>query len=180
MCGFISSHLSLFKCTFCDSVQSVSCNCCLDEFRFVANKVQTSHVYWPSAGSVIHNANRTSETEEQRKERLRIRRKKDRARRRTKKLQEGKKRSSETEDHEKQRLVTLKRLKRGDENELERKIKLEKVVDSKHFRLAVETEEERRARLENDAATKRLSLTMETDVKARLEKSYCTAHVSHD
>ena len=32
-------------------------------------------------------ANRASETEEQRKERLRIRRKKDRARRRTKKLQ---------------------------------------------------------------------------------------------
>ena len=60
-------------------------------------------------------ANRASETEEQRKERLRIRRQKDRAGRRTKKLQEEKKRSSETEDHEKQRLVTLKRLKRGDE-----------------------------------------------------------------
>ena len=42
-------------------------------------------------------ANRASETEEQRKERLRIIRKKDRARRRTK----GKKRLSETEDHEK-------------------------------------------------------------------------------
>ena len=37
-------------------------------------------------------ANRTSETEEQRKERLRIRREKDRARRRTK----GKKRSENT------------------------------------------------------------------------------------
>ena len=36
-------------------------------------------------------ANRASETEEQRKERLRIRREKDRARRRTKKLQEEKK-----------------------------------------------------------------------------------------
>ena len=36
-------------------------------------------------------ANRASETEEQSKERLRIRRKKDRARRRTKKLHEGKK-----------------------------------------------------------------------------------------
>ena len=46
--------------------------------------------------------NRASETEEQRKERLRIRREKDRAGRRTKKLQEEKKRSSETEDHEKQ------------------------------------------------------------------------------
>ena len=62
-------------------------------------------------------ANRASETEEQKKERLRIRREKDRARKRTKKTQEGKKRSSETEDHEKQRLATLKRLKRGDDNE---------------------------------------------------------------
>ena len=39
-------------------------------------------------------ANRTSETEEQRKERLRIGREKDRARRRTK----GKKRSPDTDD----------------------------------------------------------------------------------
>ena len=38
-----------------------------------------------------HKANRASETEEQRKERLRIRCEKDRTRRRTKKLQEGKK-----------------------------------------------------------------------------------------
>ena len=42
-------------------------------------------------------ANRASETEEQRKERLRIGREKDRTRRITKKLQEEKKRSSETE-----------------------------------------------------------------------------------
>ena len=42
-------------------------------------------------------ANRTSETEEQRKERLRIRREKDRARRRTK----GKKRSPGTDDYDK-------------------------------------------------------------------------------
>ena len=81
-------------------------------------------------------ANRASETEEQRKERLRIRREKDRARRRTKKVQEENKRSSETEDHEKQRMATLKRLKRGDENELERKLRLEKVVASKQLRLA--------------------------------------------
>ena len=60
-------------------------------------------------------ANRASETEEQRKERLRISREKDRERRRTKNLQEEKKWSSETEDHEKQCLATLKRLKRGDE-----------------------------------------------------------------
>ena len=55
-------------------------------------------------------ANRALDAEEQRKERFRIRREKDRAKRRSK----GKKMSSETEDHEKQRLVTLKRLKRGD------------------------------------------------------------------
>ena len=92
-------------------------------------------------------------TEEQRRERLRIRRLKDRARRRTKKkLQEEKKRSSVTEDHEKQRQATLKILKRGDENELERNLRLEKVVASKQLRLAVETEQDKRAKLENDAA----------------------------
>ena len=48
-------------------------------------------------------SNRASETEDQRKERLRIRR-------------ENKK----TENHEKQSLATLKRLKRGDDNELEK------------------------------------------------------------
>ena len=50
-------------------------------------------------------ANRASETEEQRKERLRIGR-------------ENKK----TENHEKQCQATLKRLKRGDDNELERNL----------------------------------------------------------
>ena len=75
------------------------------------------------------SANRASETEQQRKERLRIRLEKDRARRRTKKkLQMEKKRSSETEDHEKQQLATLKRLKQDDKNELERKLRLGKVV----------------------------------------------------
>ena len=71
------------------------------------------------------------------KERPRIGSEKDRARRITQKLQEENKRSLETEDHEKQRLATLKRLKRCDENELERKLRLEKVIS----RLAVETEE---------------------------------------
>ena len=80
-------------------------------------------------------ANRASETEEQRKEGLRIRYEKNRARRRAKKLQEEKKRSSETEDHEKQHQATMKRLKRGDENELVRKLRLEKVVTSKQLRL---------------------------------------------
>ena len=79
-------------------------------------------------------ANRASETEQQRKERLRIGLEKDRTRRLTKKLQEEKKRSSETEDHEKQLLATPKRLKQGDENESERRLRLEKVVTNKHLR----------------------------------------------
>ena len=45
------------------------------------------------------------------------------------------------ENHEKQRLATLKRLKRGDENELERNLRLEKDVASKQLWLAVEREE---------------------------------------
>ena len=56
------------------------------------------------------------------------------------------------ENHEKLRLATLKRLKRGDDNELEKNLRLEKVVAGKQLRLAVETKEERRTRLENDAA----------------------------
>ena len=56
-------------------------------------------------------------------------------RRRTK----GKKRSPDTDDYEKQRLATLKRLKRGEVD-----LRLEKVVAKKQLRLAVETEEERR------------------------------------
>ena len=56
------------------------------------------------------------------------------------------------ENHEKQRLATLKRLKRGDDNELKRNLRLVKVVASKQLRLSIETEEERRTRLENDAA----------------------------
>ena len=47
-------------------------------------------------------ASRASETEEQRKERLRIRSE-----------------NEKIENHEKQGLATLKRLKRGDDNELE-------------------------------------------------------------
>ena len=75
-------------------------------------------------------ADRTSETEES----LRIRREKDRARRRTKR----KKRSPDTDYYEKQRLATLKRLKRGEVD-----LRLEKVVASKQLRLAVETEEKK-------------------------------------
>ena len=95
-------------------------------------------------------ANRTSETEEQRK-----RREKDRARRRTK----GKKRSPDTEDYEKQRLATLKRLKRGEVD-----LRLEKVVTSKQLRLAVETEEERRTRLEAFLKSWQLCLSSKLDV----------------
>ena len=89
-----------------------------------------------------------------------------------KKTQEGRKRSSETENYEKQCLATLKRLKRNDDNDLERNLRLEKVFTSKQLRLAMETEEERKARLENDVATKRLRLSMEMDEerKATLEK----------
>ena len=74
------------------------------------------------------------DTGEQRKERLRIRRE-----------------NQKLENHEKQRLATLKRLKRGDDNELKRNLRLEKVVAGKQLKLAVETEEERRTSLENDA-----------------------------
>ena len=52
--------------------------------------------------------------------------------------------SSETENHEKQPLAILKRLKRCDDNELEKKLRRKKVV----ARLVVEMEEERRVRLE--------------------------------
>ena len=61
---------------------------------------------------------------------------------RLKQPREENKRSSETEDHKNQCLATLKRLKRGDENELERKLRLEKVFASIQLRLAMETEEE--------------------------------------
>ena len=72
--------------------------------------------------------------------------------------------NKKTENHEKQLLATLKRSKRGDENELERNLRLEKVVASKQLRLG------------NDAATKRLRLAMETDEerKASLEKMIAT------
>ena len=55
------------------------------------------------------------------------------------------------------------KLKRGDDNELKRSLRLEKPVASKQFRLTVQTKKERRARLENDAATKRLRLAVKMD-----------------
>ena len=70
-------------------------------------------------------------------------------------------------------------MKRVDDNDLERNLKLEKVVDSEQLRLVVETNEERRARMENVAATKRLRLAMEMDEerKSRLEKMVATAQI---
>ena len=67
-------------------------------------------------------ANRASVAEEQRRERLRIRREKDRAKRTKKNYMRKKKRSSVTENNENQRQATLKRLKRGDENEVKRNV----------------------------------------------------------
>ena len=92
-------------------------------------------------------------TEEQRRERLRIRREKDRAKITTKKLQEEEEMSSVTGDNENQRQATVKRLKRGDENELERNLRLEKVVASKQLKFAMETGVERKARLEKMVPT---------------------------
>ena len=114
-------------------------------------------------------ANRASETEEHYERKAG---KKDRI---TQKLQEENKRSSETEDHEKQHLATHKRLKRCDDNELERKLRLEKVV----ARLAVEMEVERKSRLEKMVSTKRLRLAMETyeERQARLEKMIATTQL---
>ena len=77
---------------------------------------------------------RNLKTEEQRKERLTIRRE-----------------NEKIENDEKQRLATLKRLKRGDDNELKRNLRLEKVVSGKQLRLAMKTEQVRRTRLENEA-----------------------------
>ena len=56
-------------------------------------------------------------------ERLRNRREKNRARRRTKKNTRGKEKVVRNKDHEKQRLATPKRLKQGDEKELESKLR---------------------------------------------------------
>ena len=69
-------------------------------------------------------------------------------------------------------------MERGDENEFERKLRLEKVVASKKLRLVVVTEEERRVRLENDAATKRLRLArLRKKSKTGEDDSYHTAQV---
>ena len=101
-------------------------------------------------------------TEEQRKERLRIVL--------GTKWKEDIKRSTKTEDHKKQRLATIKRLKRGDVNELERKLRLEKVVAGKHLRLDVDTEEERI--LEKILASTQLRLALKTEEERRAKKGF--------
>ena len=72
-------------------------------------------------------------------------------------------------------------MKQGDDNELERNLRLEKVVTSEQLRLAVEIEEERRARLENDAATQvGHGDGLRKKIKTGEDGSYNTAHVSPD
>ena len=92
-------------------------------------------------------------SEEQRKERLRIGREKNRARR----IKRGKEKFIRNRRPRETAPSHSQRLKRGDENKLERKLRLEKVVAIKHLSLAMVTEEERRANLENDSATKWLA-----------------------
>ena len=76
-------------------------------------------------------------------------------------------------------MATLKKSMQGEENDLERNLKLEKEVNSAQLRLVVETKEERRAKMENVAATKRLRLALEMDKKrkSRLEKMVASAHL---
>ena len=64
----------------------------------------------------------------------------------------------------KERLTTLKRLKRSDENALERKLRLGKA--NKHLRLAVERQD-RKARLEKMIATTQHRLALETEEERR-------------
>ena len=107
--------------------------------------------------------------------------------------------SSVTEDNENQRQTTLKRLKRGDENELERNVPvfvyaslymctaslypctvslylctaslyLEKVVTSKQLKFAMETDVVRKARLEKMVATTQLRLALETEEERSAKK----------
>ena len=65
---------------------------------------------------------------------------------------------------------TLKRLKRGDENELERNLRLEKVVASKQLKFAMAMDVERKARLEKMVATTQLRLALETEEEKKSKK----------
>ena len=61
-------------------------------------------------------------------------------------------------------------MKRGDENELERNLRLEKVVASKQLKFAMETDVERKARLEKMVATIQLRVALETEEERRAKK----------
>ena len=67
--------------------------------------------------------------------------------------------SPDTDDNGKERLATLKRLKRGEVD-----LRLEKVVASKKLRLTVKREEERRTRLEAFLKSWQLCLSFKLDV----------------
>ena len=70
------------------------------------------------------------------------------------------------------------KLKRGDENELERKLRLEKIVRARleqmsanqHLRLSTETNDERAARLERLSANQYLRLAAETNYEKAKKK----------
>ena len=78
--------------------------------------------------------------------------------------------SSVTGDNENQLQATVKRLKRGDENELERNLRLEKVVASKQLKFAMEMDVERKARLEKMVPTTQLRLALETEEERKAKK----------
>ena len=103
----------------------------MDQTR-ACSKSSRAALAWTKKEHSLRNekikANRASDTEEQRKERLRIRRE-----------------NEKMENHEKVRLATLTRLKQGDDNELKRNLRLEKVDAGKQLRLAVETYSEKLA-----------------------------------
>ena len=89
-----------------------------------------------------------------------------------------------TENHKKQRPATLKRLKRGDDNELERNTKLEKVVDSEQLRLAAETRRRKKSKTGECCGYQTAQFGhgdgQRKKIKTGEDGSYRTAHVSPD
>ena len=107
--------------------------------------------------------NRASETEEKRKEMLRIRRQ-----------------NKKTENHEKRHLATIKILKRGDDNELESSLRLEKVVTSKLLRLSMEKEEQDWRMMQYQTAQVGHGDGRRKKIKTGEDGSYHSAHVGPD
>ena len=70
-------------------------------------------------------------------------------------------------------------MKRGDENELERKLRLEKKVATEQLRLAMETDGKKRARLDHISANQHIRLSTETNDKreARLDRMSANQHI---